>query len=267
MAETATQPASEETLGMVVGGVPTPGVFNLRDLGGPVGSAGTLLNPGLVFRADGIHRTDAEGADRILATTGVRQVIDLRTEKELQSDGRFDHADVVHHHLPILEDLSEFAAAGEVDDLLRHHYVRMANKNGATLAAGLALVADAVDAGQPILYHCTAGKDRTGLLTALLLAGLGLDDELIAADYARSAHGMRGLVGWYSARSKATPDTRLEAMGMAPETAAQMIGAKKESMLGALADLRSEHGTVHDLLASLDATDSIARIGRHILAA
>jgi protein-tyrosine phosphatase len=265
MAETATTPEADQPTGMIIGGAAMHGVFNFRDLGGPVGSAGTALRPGFVFRADGIHRTDAEGKSRLLLATGLRQVVDLRTDKELEQDGRFEHPDVERRHLPIVEDLRELGAAPDAEDLLRYHYVGMANKNGATFAAALHAVADALDAGRPVLYHCTAGKDRTGMLTALLLSGLGLDDSVVADDYARSAHGMRAMIDWFRRSGQASPDQRMREMGLDPSIAGQLVAAKRETMLGTLQDLRAEHSTIEGFLKSLDATDAVARIGKHIL--
>lgn len=110
------------------------GVFNFRDLGGETGSAGPVLLPGLVFRADGIHRTDHHGRQR-LSDRGIRQVIDLRAGRELDDDGFFDHPGVTHHHAPIVEDMADLMKFTDGPDVLRLHYGQMAANNGAYLSS------------------------------------------------------------------------------------------------------------------------------------
>ncbi len=245
------------------------GVFNLRDLGGIPAYQGTAIADGKVYRSDGLHRIPVEERSG-LADLGITEVIDLRTEEEAASEGRFEHESIVVHRVPIVEKMSEIlegAKSGQIDkqNLLLDQYLTMTRTNGAAIAEVLGLVAEAVKADRTVVYHCTAGKDRTGVLTALILSGLGVDDETVAADYARSAAAMERMVAWYRATSAATPEDRMQQMGVDPGMADALMAARPETMLALLAEMRQEHGHITDYLVEIGAVASIAGIGRGLL--
>ncbi|MEM8923401.1 MAG: tyrosine-protein phosphatase [Actinomycetota bacterium] len=238
------------------------GVFNLRDLGGFETGAGGTTRSGLVHRADGLHRTDAAGRS-LLVARGLDTVIDLRTMEELDGDGRFDHPEVTYHHLPIIDTLDPFGDDVDPDaNVLLLSYLGWLAENGKAFAAVLEVVAGAVDDERPVVFHCTAGKDRTGLTAALILAAVGLDGDAIAADYARSAAAMPRLREWYTAKAEAGDDSPMQQMrrAMSANQQAIMMGAEPATMLAVLDHLGADRGGVDTYLAEIGAAESMARI-------
>lgn len=226
------------------------GVHNFRDLGGYPACGGTT-RWGMVYRADGLQRLTAD--DLIaLRERGLSMVIDLRTDGEINERGRYpieQHA-VAYHHLPVLdrtwqaEDVPEF---GTDHDFLMWAYRDMLRVGGDKLAAALGIIATA-DA-TPLVFHCAAGKDRTGLLAALLLSILGVPDNYIAADYAKTEEGMVRMRAW--------------AMEQSPEAAARMASSPQHYYASPpgvihtlLAELRQEHGSVIDFVGGIGVSDA-----------
>ena len=163
--------------------VPFEACFNFRDLGGYETVSGARVRWGAVYRSDALHRLtdqDLESAREL----GLRTVIDLRSSKELEDEGRFAHAhDVAFHHLPVFEHGALPFKPFEPDDPAPppgEDYVAMATSGRESIASALRVIAEGDHA---VVFHCAAGKDRTGIVAALVLSSLGVPDELIAADY------------------------------------------------------------------------------------
>lgn len=172
-------------------------LFNFRDLGGHPTDSGRFTLPGAVFRSDGIHRC-TEGDIMVLEDLGVRRVVDLRTERERRDDGSFPtgHLCIEYCHIPLLNDVS---GLGEItpDEPLVVSYLRMLDERGPRFADTLSAV---VDAGGAVVFHCTAGKDRTGMVAALLLRAVGAGLDSVVEDYAKSELAIARLVSWYRAQ-------------------------------------------------------------------
>src|SRR5690606_32034702 len=116
-----------------------------------------------------------------------RTVIDLRTEDEI-ARGRFpiDQHPVDWHHLPVIKRIwsdDDLVAGASAAEFLRDRYLDMIVEGGGSLARAVELISD----GHPALFHCAAGKDRTGVLAAVILGLLDVPDEEIAGDYHQSA--------------------------------------------------------------------------------
>ncbi len=225
--------------------IPLEGCFNFRDLGGYLGAGGRTVRWRTLFRADGLSRLTGADLAR-LGELGLRTVIDLRTADEVTNRGRIDpdHPDLAYHHLPMIdvlppeEELSNWAdplyVAGQYREMLR--------SGGATVARALEVLADG-DA-YPLTYHCMAGKDRTGILSALVLGLLGVADEDVVGDYALSRDGMARMLAWLQA-------THPERAAEYEKSAAAMVAAEPASMAGFLAGFRAEHGTFERYVAAL----------------
>jgi protein-tyrosine phosphatase len=167
-------------------------VFNFRDLGGYATADGRAVKWRTVFRADGVHRLSADD----LAPLGVRTVLDLRTHDELER-GRFTHDSIAHHHLPIIHTpWTEQSFDGEVDAVtfLADRYIDMLDEGRESIARALHIMSD--ESALPLVFHCAAGKDRTGVVAAILLSVLGVQDDDIADDYSLSRLGMGRFKEW-----------------------------------------------------------------------
>ena len=171
-------------------------VFNVRDLGGLPVSDGRAIRRGVVYRGDGVHRLAGDDLEKARAL-GLRTVVDLRTAGELERSRRFpvEEHPVDWHHLPLFERMwSEddlIATTGAVD-FLRERYLDMLVSGGGSIARIVELVGD----GTPLLFHCAAGKDRTGVVAAVLLSLAGVPREDIADDYHATAGAMAAFVDW-----------------------------------------------------------------------
>ncbi len=165
------------------------GAVNFRDLGGYLVAAGdSVTRWRTLFRADGLGElTDSDFA--VLRDLGIRTVIDLRAPYELEL-GQFDVVahPVEYHHFPFIDSIPEPEEFDRRPDLLEAQYLEMLDNAGAEIRSALDVLAgpDAL----PAVFHCTAGKDRTGLLSAILLSLLGVPEETVVADYALSQEAM-----------------------------------------------------------------------------
>lgn len=158
-----------------------PGVDNLRDIGGYPTRDGASVRWATLFRSDGLHRLDSAGAAG-LADLDLHTIVDLRTDEERRyapSVTAALQARTVHVCLVSADDLRQIPP--ELAAVYRH----LIDECGGAVAAAIGMLCG-LDA-LPALVHCSAGKDRTGVVVALILALLGVPDEVIAADYALSA--------------------------------------------------------------------------------
>jgi protein-tyrosine phosphatase len=168
------------------------GAVNFRDLGGYVVASGdSVTRWRTVFRADGLGEL-TEGDFAVLRDLGIRTVIDLRAAYELER-GQFDVVahPVAYHHFPFIDSIPDPEEFDRRPDLLEAQYLEMLDNAGDEIRSALEVLAgpDAL----PAVFHCTAGKDRTGLLSALLLSLLGVPEETVVADYALSQEAMERL--------------------------------------------------------------------------
>ncbi|KAH9905331.1 protein-tyrosine phosphatase-like protein [Xylariomycetidae sp. FL2044] len=114
----------------------------------------------------------------------------------------------------------------------------------------------------PILVHCTAGKDRTGVICALILSLCGVADDVVAHEYSLTDLGLVSRHQEFIAHLMRNP-----AMAGDPEGARRMIGARKEAMLGTLSNLRSRHGSIEKCVTDLGllTAEGIAQLRRNLV--
>jgi protein-tyrosine phosphatase len=175
--------------------VPLEAVFNFRDVGGYETVDGRRVRAGVVYRSGPLQRMTAADLERVLEL-GVRTVIDLRASDELSEWGRFPETDTVDfRHLPFYEhDVSK--STGETESAIGNRYAQMAVGGSAAIATALRVIAERDEA---IVFHCGSGKDRTGILTALLLSTLGVPDASIGTDYELSELALAPSIAWAEA--------------------------------------------------------------------
>jgi protein-tyrosine phosphatase len=165
--------------------VPLDGAFNFRDLGGLPTRDGGTTRTGMMFRSDALHHLVPADVER-LTELGMRTVIDLRSVVELDRTGRgpLEDTEMQWMHAPLSHG---DAATGNVlppalvDGDLGRHYVNSLAERTETLAAVIEHLASPDNL--PAVFHCTAGKDRTGMVAALVLSLVGVPDEVIVHDY------------------------------------------------------------------------------------
>jgi protein-tyrosine phosphatase len=177
--------------------VPLEGALNFRDLGGYSAAEGRRTRWGCVFRSDGLDQLTDGDLDR-LARLGIRLVCDLRNDREvLDAPSRLPpHPELRHLRHPIGEHrdddppLLERILAGHVREFsteqMADQYVAMLEFAGPVFAEVVQLAADA--ANHPMVFHCTAGKDRTGFAAAVVLRTLGVPEETVYEDFLLTNH-------------------------------------------------------------------------------
>lgn len=237
------------------------GAFNVRDLGRLRTSDGQRVRPGLVYRADGLHRLPVADVER-LAEAGIRTVVDLRTSGELEVAASVQGAGIVVLHLPVLRAVWP-ADAFSVDEtadpvaFLIARYIEMLDEGREAIAAIFEVLAS--ESRRPLAFHCSAGKDRTGVVAALLLGLLGVPDEVIADDYAISAAAMEKLVAWVREHRPESADA------MAAQPAA-MLSCPADAMHGFLDHVRTAWGSIDAYLADIGVpADTIATVREALL--
>jgi protein tyrosine/serine phosphatase len=154
---------------------------NVRDVGGYTTNDGRQLRWGALLRADNLCRLTPEGHTALLAY-GVRTVIDLRFLDEAQEFPYTLQSATIYRNLPLIDATAvEFVDAAEN---LQELYRRILESSQAHIAAAIQAIADAEPGG--VLVHCHAGKDRTGIVVAMLLTLVGVSYDTIVEDYALS---------------------------------------------------------------------------------
>ncbi len=223
------------------------GPLNFRDLGGyPIGRD-RIVRTGLLFRSDGLDTLTPGDAQLLIDVVGLSTVVDLRSEEELARTGPslLEQGGLAVHHLPIVDRTQQFFGDGE--PRITSAYLRIIADAEQRFAAAAQLLAD-LDG--PAVFHCAAGKDRTGLLAAFVLDLLGVDDDLIADDYALTAAIMPAFRQRIERRMANEPELRkrMEEPDRTPEVLDEMLSARASTIHLVLTALRAEHGSVESWL-------------------
>lgn len=220
------------------------GCINVRDLGGLSTEDGAVTRHGSVIRADSVGLLTRGGWEAV-AEAGVTRIVDLRQEFEAVDDPPRDLAiEVVD--VPIFDGLDdrdwaavEALAAGaptnaESQRLVYLHFLEHARDR---FVAAVAAVAE-TPAGA-VVVHCHGGKDRTGIVVALLLRLAGVPIDEIAADYALSGERLRPRhEQWFASAESAEDRARIERIAATPV----------ESMQAVLETLDEQYGGVERYL-------------------
>ena len=165
------------------------GAYNVRDLGGYETLDGRRTRWGKFLRADGLHALTAESQDALIAY-GVSTAVDLRLTREVEFRPNVFAArpEVSYHRANVLGDdyrEPDFPEVGEPANRLVGIYTMVLDDRQPALRRALGLLAGS--GSSAAMYNCTAGKDRTGIVSALLLGLAGVPRETIVEDYALSA--------------------------------------------------------------------------------
>ncbi|MDR1419576.1 MAG: tyrosine-protein phosphatase [Treponema sp.] len=170
--------------------IPLEGCLNFRDLGGYTGEGGVKTRYDRIFRSDDLSKLSPADIDRI-SKLGISIVIDLRADQELSQapNPLRDHPGFVYRHFPLLDGINSETGGPFLTQSLPEMYKSLLTDSGAQLGRIFRVLAEAGDRG--VVFHCTAGKDRTGVVAALLLDLCGVAGQDIIADYALTYDLMR----------------------------------------------------------------------------
>jgi len=214
------------------------GTRNVRDVGGYPAGPGRRTRWRTLLRSDELTRLPA-GSMRRLRELGLRQVIDLRWPEELvRAPNVFrDAPGIRYRSIPLLRD-DPTPHAG-LAGMYRHVFDRRAPELAVIVRALLE------DDGLPVVIGCAAGKDRTGVTIALLLALVGTPADVIVADYALSAHHFRTPVSHVDPDDWRHPPLEVDS---APELMASALDHLARRHGGARALMRGQGVTEGELV-------------------
>lgn len=222
-----------------------PGIHNIRDLGGHPLPGGGRTREGVFLRGDALQGLDEAALARLL-DAGLVTILDLRSDAEV-SDGPNPLAEseaVTYRHLPIYNGLATIDAMAKARpegfDMGMRYRTALGDCREA-FAEALTFLSEAPEG--PALFHCTAGKDRTGLIAALLLLNAGVAREDVVKDYAATETHGAGLLDVL--RQKARD------RGADPEQSERVLGAKPETMRSTLEWLEETHGGATDYMRGI----------------
>ncbi|MFB8279468.1 tyrosine-protein phosphatase [Nocardia colli] len=231
-------------------------LHNFRDLGGYPTADGQVVRWGRLFRSDSLSKLRDEDLRRFL-DLGVTTVIDLRYPWEIDSKGRVPHYDSLdYHNLSIEHRPYDQAALGpdvETGPYLAERFLEVAYDGVEEIRETLEVIAAA---DGPTVFHCASGKDRTGLIAALVLTLLGVSDQQIVEDFTLTELATERLVADWRA---AYPDKELTwpGYGRAPAEVMRLF----------LDGLAVDHGSMHGYATNLLGVDDdlIAALRRSLL--
>lgn len=237
------------------------GCVNVRDLGGLPTEDGHETRSGWVIRSDNVGKLSAAGW-RTLADHGVVRIIDLRWPEEIAGDPPRDVdvevvrisvlGETMDASLPHIRDLD--AHLDDVEDVADHYawsYVEFLERNRDRFGLAVAAVADAAG---PVVIHCMGGKDRTGLVAALLLRLAGVEPEEIAQDYALSGPNLAAyLQFWLDDAPTERDRRRREKLSQTPAAGMRRALESIEERYGGVAAYLDAAGVTPDQIDRLRA--------------
>ncbi|KAJ7023416.1 protein-tyrosine phosphatase-like protein [Mycena alexandri] len=229
------------------------GVINIRTIGGYKIDNSLLVTPGLIFRSGEVSGITEAGKQQLLAL-GIRRIFDMRSNLEINSykTASPDIPGVEFVHVPIGKEVTW--DAGSFERRVKHYQENELEAFVKYAQITLEIGASALETifrhflerpKEPCLFHCTAGKDRTGLVAALILMLLGVDDADITKDYTLTTVGLEPAREKLAARLQNIPVFRDNQQG-----ALNMGSSKEASMTAILAMIRQEYGSAAGYLTA-----------------
>ena len=195
------------------------GAVNFRDQGGYPTENGRFVKWRRLFRSDSLHDLTESDVQTITGTLGLTTIVDLRSINSVLEDGRglLALSGIAYHNYPFLErrGIEPPTSGSDPGERLTAIYQWILLNAGTLMAQAFNALAQ--DVNQPALFHCNAGKDRTGVLGATVLSVLGVSREDVVADFLMTNEVIDGIL----ARIKKMPgfqDSTRDGI-MAPQSA------------------------------------------------
>ena len=231
-----------------------PGAYNVRDLGGCRTIDGKTTRFGAFLRADSLHNL-SDSAKTGLIEYGVRTVIDLRrTIQTVETPNALAGMDGIEYvHLNMIGDADppwqDSPPPGDLPTAAwtAHTYNLLLDKRKGVISETLVKLANSK--GHTAMYHCAAGTDRTGIISALLLGLADVPDSAIVDDYALSAHGLRRRY-----LAEGIPDS-LAHVDFSLEEPPELL-APPSAMERTLKHLKDEYGGIESYVRHIGLTDA-----------
>ncbi len=222
------------------------GIENVRDLGGLMREDGARVRPGVLLRAGRLE--NASDSDiRRLEEMGLAAVIDFRDESERKRSPDRPVPGAAYHLLPALPPLEqtfrpvddpEHTVEGIHRDFQRiYRYLAQSTESQEAYASFFRILL--ASEGRPVLWHCTQGKDRTGVAALLLLTALGVDMDVIMQDYMLTNRFTQGILDSFAAMEKPP---------FPPDLAREVFLVYEDNLRAYTACLEVEYGSVMNYL-------------------
>ena len=231
------------------------GLYNVRDLGGYPGTAGRLVRRGMLFRSSSLHRLSDPEA---WGDFGARCVVDLRYDRERNAFPLPDFI-VDDTHAPLLPDhwrSDPEAKEGPAETFLSSVFHEILSQGRDSIREILSALAS--PDSYPAVFFCMAGKDRTGVLAAIVLSLLGVRDEDIVDDFELSGEEVVALVDYLRTRE----DFENHPMMNQPE---RILRAPRGAMEQFLAEVDVRYGGLRGYVRTLDIDDKTVEALQSIL--
>ncbi|ODQ64261.1 alpha/beta-hydrolase [Nadsonia fulvescens var. elongata DSM 6958] len=223
------------------------GIHNFRDLGGwPIANLG-FVKPGLIYRCADPQNIQPAGRNAMIQL-GIRTIFDLRSDTELARSGFREIEGIERFHVPVFRtrDISPEALAQRYQKYFdsKHGFREVYRE---ILTSGVdsyrAIMASLLKhPGEGVVIHCTAGKDRTGVICALILLFLGVDEDTVAREYELTTIGLRHFKKEFIKSFKA----RESALAIDEDGINNMLSSKYESMLQSIKIINEEFGGAYN---------------------
>lgn len=234
-----------------------PTAVNLRDIGGYPAANGSRIKWGLIYRSGTLYDLSDDDA-AALAARGIKLICDFRSEQESAAapddaarlGARYEAMPLDADHDSMRRLRAMMFQPHKLRELMRESYSElMLERNAPLIGRFLRLVAEPHNL--PVLFHCTAGKDRTGMAAMILMSLLGVPDDVIAADYSLSNayhDRFRAYVG--------EAVKKLRWFGLNVDDLYPLLIADPELMRSALESVRQRYGTVENYVINRCGVDA-----------
>jgi protein-tyrosine phosphatase len=228
---------------------PFEGIVNFRDLGGYETTDSRRVKWGQVFRSGHLARTSEK--DKVLfMRMGIKLICDFRSQGEVDAQPNWLPGDgtVTYNHYPIVHgefdpvDAMERMQKGDIswltEDFVVKRYIKKID-DFANVWGEIIRTLSAPD-NRPLVFHCTAGKDRAGACAAIILLALGVPEETVIYDH--------GLSNVYIADALEMINERIKALGIDPDDVAPYFTAPRNAIIAFVDHIRETYGSAADYL-------------------